>query len=165
MILLKSDCKASKEMPIIYMNGVSYIFTTEGEIVLLATTKSNVNTAMMFNFLYSFIKICKNYFGEFSEAKIRENFVLIYELLDEVMDYGYPQLTDADLLKKLLQLRGVEDVDKFIHLKEDCIKSAKSFLNNSYAGISILININMVYFTLPLWIGIRTITMLLNITR
>lgn len=42
---------------------------------------------------------------------------------------GYDRLEDADLLKKLLQLRGVEDVDKFIHLKEDCIKSAKSFLN------------------------------------
>ena len=94
--------KEAKEMPIIYMNGVSYIFTTEGEIVLLATTKSNVNTAMMFNFLYSFIKICKNYFGEFSEAKIRENFVLIYELLDECMDYGYPQITDAELLKKFI---------------------------------------------------------------
>ena len=94
--------KEAKEMPIIYMNGVSYIFTTEGEIVLLATTKSNVNTAMMFNFLYSFIRICKNYFGEFSEAKIRENFVLIYELLDEVMDYGYPQITDAELLKKFI---------------------------------------------------------------
>ena len=47
--------KEQKEMPIIYMNGVSYIFTTEGEIVLLATTKSNVNTGMMFNFLYAFI--------------------------------------------------------------------------------------------------------------
>lgn len=94
--------KEQKEMPIIYMNGVSYIFTTEGEIVLLATTKSNVNTGMMFNFLYAFIKICKSYFGEFSEAKIRENFVLIYELLDECMDYGYPQITDADLLKKYI---------------------------------------------------------------
>ena len=94
--------KESKEMPIIYMNGVSYIFTTEGEIVLLATTKSNVNTAMMFNFLYAFIKICKNYFGEFTEAKIRDNFVLIYELLDEIMDYGYPQTTDAELLKKYI---------------------------------------------------------------
>lgn len=94
--------KEAKEMPIIYMNGVSYIFTTEGEIVLLVTTKINVNTGTMFNFLYSFIKICKSYFGEFSEAKIRENFVLIYELLDEVMDYGYPQLSDTELLKKFI---------------------------------------------------------------
>jgi AP-2 complex subunit mu-1 len=94
--------KEAKEMPIKYMNGVSYIFTQEGEIVLLATTKTNINTAMMFQFLYSFIKICKSYFGEFSEEKIRENFVLIYELLDECLDYGYPQLTDTDLLKKFI---------------------------------------------------------------
>jgi len=89
-------------MPIKYMNGVSYIFTQEGEIVLLATTKANINSAMMFQFLYSFIKICKSYFGEFSEEKIRENFVLIYELLDECLDYGYPQITDTDLLKKFI---------------------------------------------------------------
>jgi len=94
--------KEAKEMPIKYMNGVSYIFTTEGEIVLLATTKSNINTAMVFQFLYSFIKICKAYFGEFSEEKIRDNFTLIYELLDECMDYGYPQITDTDLLKKFI---------------------------------------------------------------
>ncbi len=37
-------------MPIRYMNGVSYIFTQEGEIALLTTTN---------------IKIYKNYFGEF----------------------------------------------------------------------------------------------------
>src|ERR1700712_3875660 len=77
--------KEAKEKPIIYMNGVSYIHTTEGEITLLATTKSNTNSAMIFNFLYAFIKLCKNYFGEWSETQIKNNFVLIYELLDEVM--------------------------------------------------------------------------------
>ena len=98
--------KEAKEMPIRYMNGVSYIFTQEGEIVLLATTKCNINAGLMFEFLYAFIKICKNYFGEFSEEKIRNNFVLIYELLDECMDYGYPQLTDSGLLKKFIFMAG-----------------------------------------------------------
>jgi AP-2 complex subunit mu-1 len=88
------------------MNGVSYIFTQEGEIVLLATTKCNINAGLMFEFLYAFIKICKNYFGEFSEDKIRDNFVLIYELLDECMDYGYPQITDSGLLKKFIFMAG-----------------------------------------------------------
>ena len=37
--------------------------------------------------------------GEFSEEKIRNNFVLIYELFDECMDYRYPQITDAGVLK------------------------------------------------------------------
>jgi AP-2 complex subunit mu-1 len=101
--------KESKEKPIIYMNGVSYLHTTEGEVTILATTKSNVNSAMIFNFLYSFIKICKSYFGEWSEAQIKNNFVLIYELLDEVMDYGYPQITESDVLKKLITQGGLKN--------------------------------------------------------
>eukprot|EP00967_Tisochrysis_lutea_P034026 scaffold40542_cov18-Tisochrysis_lutea.AAC.1 len=34
-----------------------------------------------------------------SEDAIRKNFVLVYELLDEVIDYGYPQSTSTDALK------------------------------------------------------------------
>ncbi|MCQ2817632.1 MAG: hypothetical protein MJ252_10240 [archaeon] len=109
--------KEAKEMPIIYMNGVSYIFTTEGEIVLLATTKCNVNAAMMFSFLYQFIKICKAYFGEFTESKIRDNFVLIYELLDEVMDYGHVQVTDTELLKKYIYQGKMFSDDELTKLK------------------------------------------------
>jgi AP-2 complex subunit mu-1 len=108
--------KEAKEKPIIYMNGVSYIHTTDGEITLLATSKSNTNTAMIFNFLYAFINLCKSYFGSFSEEKIKNNFVLIYELLDEVMDYGYPQITDPQILKKYITQGGpkfdTEDMKK-----------------------------------------------------
>lgn len=50
--------------------------------------------------MYDFINVCKAYFnGKFDEAEVRKNFALIYELLDEVMDYGYPQILDPDLLK------------------------------------------------------------------
>lgn len=94
--------KEAKEKPIIYMNGVSYIHITHKEITLLATTKSNANTAMIFNFLYSFVDLCRAYFKDFSEEEIKKNFVIIYELLDEVMDYGYPQLTDPSVLKQYI---------------------------------------------------------------
>jgi AP-2 complex subunit mu-1 len=111
--------KEAKEKPIIYMNGVSYVHTTEGEITLLATTKSNVNSAMLINFLYSFINICKSYFGEWSETQIKNNFVLIYELLDEVMDYGYPQLTDPEILKKFITQGGIKnDLESKVKLQQ-----------------------------------------------
>jgi len=32
------------------------------------------------------------YFKELEEESIRDNFVIIYELLDELMDFGYPQV-------------------------------------------------------------------------
>lgn len=109
--------KEAKEMPIISMNGVSYVFITEGEIILLATTKSNINTAMIFKFLYAFVNVCKSYFNQWSEANIKNNFTLIYELLDEVMDYGYPQITDPELLKKYIFQGGIKnDTDSVMKL-------------------------------------------------
>jgi len=40
------------------------------------------------------VTLFKSYFGgEFSEQSIKNNFVLIYELLDETLDYGYPQVS------------------------------------------------------------------------
>ena len=42
------------------------------------------------------VTLLKSYFGgEFSEQSIKNNFVLIYELLDETLDFGYPQARPA----------------------------------------------------------------------
>jgi len=36
------------------------------------------------------------------EESIRDNFVITYELLDETMDFGYPQTTQTQLLKQFI---------------------------------------------------------------
>ena len=40
------------------------------------------------------------YFTELEEESIRDNFVIIYELLDEIMDFGYPQTTESKILQE-----------------------------------------------------------------
>ena len=40
------------------------------------------------------------YFKELEEESIRDNFVIIYELMDELMDFGYPQTTDSKILQE-----------------------------------------------------------------
>ena len=40
------------------------------------------------------------YFKELEEESIRDNFVVIYELLDEMMDFGYPQTTETKILQE-----------------------------------------------------------------
>ena len=42
------------------------------------------------------------YFHELEEESIKDNFVLIYELLDELMDFGYPQTTETKILKEFI---------------------------------------------------------------
>jgi AP-4 complex subunit mu-1 len=44
-------------------------------------------------------KVFKDYCGVLNEEAIRKNFTLIYELLDEMLDYGYPQITTTEMLK------------------------------------------------------------------
>lgn len=40
------------------------------------------------------------YFESVEEESIRDNFVMVYELLDEMVDFGYPQNTETVLLKE-----------------------------------------------------------------
>jgi AP-2 complex subunit mu-1 len=50
-------------------------------------TKQNVNAAMVFEFLLKVIDVMQSYFGKISEENIKNNFVLIYELLDGIVLY------------------------------------------------------------------------------
>jgi len=42
------------------------------------------------------------YFKELEEESVRDNFVIVYELLDEMMDFGYPQSTDPTILQQYI---------------------------------------------------------------
>ena len=61
-------------------------------IWIAAVTKQNVNAALVFEFLHKVVEVMGNYFGKISEENIKNNFVLIYELLDEILDFEYPQV-------------------------------------------------------------------------
>jgi AP-2 complex subunit mu-1 len=56
-------------------------------------------TKLIFEFLYKVVALGKSYFGTFNEQAVKDNFTLIYELFDEICDFGYPQTTEADTLK------------------------------------------------------------------
>jgi len=44
-----------------------------------------------------------DYFGECSESIIKENYVVVYELLDEMLDNGFPLATESNILKELIK--------------------------------------------------------------
>lgn len=44
------------------------------------------------------LQVFTEYFKVLEEESIRDNFVTVYELLDEVMDFGFPQTTDSKIL-------------------------------------------------------------------
>merc|ERR1719322_1489816 len=56
--------------------------------------------------------VMQAYFGKISEENVKNNFVLIYELLDELLDFGYPQNTDTGILKTFITQQGIESASR-----------------------------------------------------
>ena len=71
-----------------------------------------VNAGMVFEFLLKMCEVMQSYFGKISEENVKNNFVLIYELLDEILDFGYPQNTDTGILKTFITQQGVKSQTK-----------------------------------------------------
>lgn len=57
---------------------------------------------LIFQFLHRLVGVFRGYFGTLAEESIRDNFVLLYELLDEVCDYGVPQTTETQILQEFI---------------------------------------------------------------
>ena len=116
--------------PVFCEDGVNYVYVQHNNVYLLALTRKNSNVVMILVFLEKLIEvrgraarrgaagapsaltppppppppaqIMNEYFGSLEEESIRDNFVLVYELLDEVMDHGWPQIAEVKVLKEYI---------------------------------------------------------------
>eukprot|EP00485_Elphidium_margaritaceum_P011672 CAMPEP_0202689886 /NCGR_PEP_ID=MMETSP1385-20130828/5050_1 /ASSEMBLY_ACC=CAM_ASM_000861 /TAXON_ID=933848 /ORGANISM="Elphidium margaritaceum" /LENGTH=438 /DNA_ID=CAMNT_0049345097 /DNA_START=73 /DNA_END=1389 /DNA_ORIENTATION=+ len=89
--------------PCLLLDRSSFLYIRKNDLVICAVTKRNVNANLVYHFLYQLTDVFESYFeNEFNEEKIRSNFVLVYELFDEVMDHGYPQIVDPTLLQQFI---------------------------------------------------------------
>jgi AP-2 complex subunit mu-1 len=68
--------------PTLTLGSTTFSHVKHENIYLVAITKSNANAALVFEFLYRLIALGKGYFGKFDEEAVKNNFVLVYELLD-----------------------------------------------------------------------------------
>lgn len=69
---------------------------------MLALTRRNTNAASLLVYLHKMRQVFEEYFKDLQEESIRDNFVIIYELLDEMMDFGYPQFTESKILREYI---------------------------------------------------------------
>lgn len=91
------------ENPIVELNNEFFVNVVLDEIAITVMTKSNSNICLIFNFIYKFIDILNYFFNNnISGLNVVNNFALIYEICDEVIDYGYPQNMEINVLKNHL---------------------------------------------------------------
>lgn len=85
---------------------MTFAYVKHSNIYVVSGTRRNGNAMMMFVFIHKLIEVFTEYFGEFEEESVRDNFVIVYELLDELMDFGYPQSTDSKILQTYITQAG-----------------------------------------------------------
>lgn len=122
-VLLDKEEEGTLSPVLRWNHQVSFLWIKFSNLYFVATTKSNANAAMLFTFLHKLVTVLTEYFKgtsiiqlgddellltiinydlELDEESVRDNFVLIYELLDELMDFGYPQVTDTKILQEYI---------------------------------------------------------------
>uniref|UniRef100_A0A672HBA6 MHD domain-containing protein n=1 Tax=Salarias fasciatus TaxID=181472 RepID=A0A672HBA6_SALFA len=84
-----------------------FVHVRQGGLYWVATTTSDSSPFTVIEFLNRFAALVKDYCGSLSEKAVHMNFALIYELLDEVLDFGYIQTTSSDVLKNFIQTEAV----------------------------------------------------------
>ncbi|ODQ66153.1 AP-2 complex subunit MU [Nadsonia fulvescens var. elongata DSM 6958] len=107
------------QSPVLTLGSTSFLHIKHANIYLVAVTRSNVDAGLVFEFLYKIVSLGQSYFsghsllssnGEnfsngstgkhgFNEDNIKNNFALVYELFDEIIDFGFPQNTETDTLQ------------------------------------------------------------------
>ena len=99
--VLESDERLMK--PVFTEKDITYMWIKVNNIYMVSVGKGNPNVAMVMTFLYKIRDVFVSYFKELVDESLRDNFVITYELLDEMMDHGYPQITEPKVLQEYIK--------------------------------------------------------------
>lgn len=89
--------------PVFTEKDITYMWIRVNNIYMVAVAKGNPNVALVLTFLFKMKDVLQEYFKELEDESLRDNFVITYELLDEMMDHGYPQTTESKLLQEYIK--------------------------------------------------------------
>ncbi|XP_058292383.1 AP-3 complex subunit mu-1 isoform X3 [Hylobates moloch] len=73
------------------------------KLFFVSVIQTEVPPLFVIEFLHRVADTFQDYFGECSEAAIKDNVVIVYELLEEMLDNGFPLATESNILKELIK--------------------------------------------------------------
>jgi len=88
--------------PIFNVDGINFAFIRKSSLIVVVTSRFNNPPSFVMDVLSRACKLIKDFCGVLNEESIRKNFTLIYEVLDEFIDFGYPQFTSTEQVKPFI---------------------------------------------------------------
>ena len=93
--------------PVLESNEYALIVVRESNLSFIAVVKSENPPLLIVDFINKIINLLKTYIGAVNEVKIRGNFSLVYQLLDEAADFGIPVITEPSIMSSIIKLPTV----------------------------------------------------------
>jgi len=85
-------------------NGKFFIINVQRDgLYLLAVVTGEIAPLLVIEFLHRVLQIFQDYFAEVNENTIKDNFSTVYQILEEMMDNGYPLTTEPNALKAMIE--------------------------------------------------------------
>ncbi|KAL6452701.1 apm2 AP-2 complex subunit mu [Candida maltosa Xu316] len=94
--------------PVLTLGSTSFVYIKSGKIWICAVTRSNQDCSLILEFLYKLEILLRTVLGsdkkkqltQLTDTYIITSFPLVYEILGEVVEFGYPINLDLNYLKK-----------------------------------------------------------------
>ncbi|KAH9600603.1 AP complex [Trypanosoma melophagium] len=93
--------------PVFEEQGHTYCFIRVNDVFFLMVSKINTCPLQQIAFMRRCVTVFENYFKHVSEETVMDNFVIVYELLDEMCDFGLPQYTEEKVLQEYITQEGL----------------------------------------------------------
>ena len=99
----KSSKGTPKDVPpVLHTPKGAIIHLERNGLFFLASVLTDTQPLFVTQFLSNLAHIFEDYFGELNEHAIKDNFITVYELLDEMLDNGFPLTVEPNTLKELI---------------------------------------------------------------
>ncbi|XP_019871470.1 AP-3 complex subunit mu-1 [Aethina tumida] len=89
--------------PVIVTPHHYLISIQRGGVSFVAVCMEEIPPLFVIEFLHRVVDTFQDYFSDCTESIIKENYVVVYELLDEMLDNGFPLATESNILKELIK--------------------------------------------------------------
>ncbi|KAJ0408417.1 hypothetical protein ATCC90586_009192 [Pythium insidiosum] len=88
--------------PIIVTSKYYLVSVFRDDLFLLAVVTNEIAPLFVIEFLHRVLAVFRDYFGTFDENSMKDNFSTVYQLLEEMLDNGYPLTTEPNALKAMV---------------------------------------------------------------
>ncbi|CAI5703498.1 hypothetical protein KXD40_001229 [Peronospora effusa] len=88
--------------PIITTSKYYFISVFRDDLFVLAVVTNEISPLFVIELLHRILAVFRDYFGNFDENAMKDNFSTVYQLLEEMLDNGYPLTTEPNALKAMV---------------------------------------------------------------